>query len=300
MSQKKIYSVVVNHNGRKYLRSCLGSLSKVTVKGYKHKIILIDNGSMDGSVKYVKKKFPKTRVKIFHRNKGFTGAVNFALQYGLRHKAKYVLILNNDIKVYPSFLQHMVSFADHHSKAGVISPLILYPGKNKKIWFAGGEIDRLRFSGGHLHLGETIDKKIKRPYISQYLSGCALLIKCQVIEKIGLFDDRFFLYYEDVDYSLRAQKEGFKCYIVPKAKIVHIQNPSILDDAHKEYYLTRNHLLLLDKHASLKIKIREHVRTVKTAYEKLAEQEDNIKAQYALMGIKDYLLRRFGKREHWY
>ena len=296
---KKVYSIIINHNGRQYLKDCLGTLSKVAVKGYKHKIILIDNASLDDSVTYIKKKFPKVRVKIFHRNKGFTGGVNFGIKYAIRHKAKYVLLLNNDTKVYPPFLQELISFADRKADAGIVSPLIFFPGVKKKIWFAGGNIDPVRFSSIHSLFGEINTKIDKKPYKSQYLSGCAMLVKNKAFEKLGFFDERFFLYYEDVDYCLRAEKEGFNCYVDPKAKIIHKQRPSELDEAHKEYYLTRNHLLLLNKHASLKIKIREHIRTVKTAYEKMGAQ-DSLKAQYALMGIKDYLLGRFGKREHWY
>lgn len=300
MIAKKIYTIVVNHNGREYLRDCIGSLSRAKVTGFKHKIIFIDNASMDNSVNYVKKKFPKVQIKIFHRNKGFTGGVNFGLKYALKHHAKYVLLINNDTRVKPSFLQKLISFTDKKSKIGIVSPLILLPGKGQKIWFAGGRIDPIRFSSDHLLLGQQTPVNSEKPYESEYLSGCCMLIKTKLIEEIGILDDRYFLYYEDMDFCLRARKAGHKCYIVPKAKIYHKQNPSELDEAHKEYYLARNHLLILRKLAPVKIKLREHIRTLKTIYEKLKIQEDNIKAQYALLGIKDYILRRFGKREHWY
>lgn len=300
MPTKKIYTIVVNHDGREYLRDCLGSLSRTKIAGYRHKIIFIDNASMDKSVIYVRKKFPKIRIKIFHRNKGFTGAVNFGMNYALKHHARYVLLINNDTKVRPTFLQKLISFVDRKKGIGIVSPLILYPGKEQKIWFAGGRIDPKRFSSGHLLLGEQIPLNLKKPYESEYLSGCCLLIKTKLIGEIGFLDDRYFLYYEDMDYCLRARKAGYKCFIVPKAKMIHKQNPSELDEAHKEYYLTRNHLLILRKLAPFKIKLREHIRTLKTIYEKMKIQDDNIIAQYALLGIKDYLLRRFGKREHWY
>lgn len=299
-SPKKIYTIIVNHNGKKFLKGCFDSLQKVKVKGYKHTIVVVDNASLDGSVEYIEKKYPKIRLKILHRNKGFTGGVNFGLRYALKHQVKYVLLLNYDTIVNPNFLQKLVSYADKKPKVGILSPLILFPGLKKRIWFSGGKLDPVRFSGGHVALGEKSDESSNKPYLTEYISGCSMLIKNQVLDKIGLLDDRFFLYYEDVDFCLRAQKMGYQCAVVPEAKIVHLQTRSMLDDPHKEYYLTRNHLLLVTKHASFRIKIREYIKTLMTAMEKFEHQDDDPKASYTLIGVKDYFLRRFGKREHWY
>lgn len=296
---KYIYCLIVNHNGRKYLKDCLSSLSKIKCNNYKLKVVVIDNASMDNSIKYIAKKFPKFKIITFHRNKGFTGAVNYGFKYVLKRKSKYVLLLNNDTKVKSNFLNHLISFADKNSDAGILSPIIYEDSKNKKIWFAGGKLEPLRFSSQHLSFENNV-VSIKKPYESEYLSGCCMLIKRKVIEKVGLFDNRFFLYYEDVDYCLRAKIEGYKNYIIPKSKIIHLRNKTTIDNAYQEYYLSRNHLLILQKMAPFKIKVREYLRTIKTIYEKLKIQKDDTKAHYALMGIKDYLLGRFGKREHWY
>ena len=295
---KKLYTIIINHNGRKYLKDCLESLMGVKVDGFKHQIFLIDNASWDNSVAYVKKRFPQFKIRRNHQNLGFTGGANLGLQIALKHKAKYILLLNHDTLVTSNFLQTLLDFAEKKEKVGIVSPLIVTPGKRPKIWFAGGVIDPVRFSAGHVSLGEKVNRRLKKPFETEFTSGCAMLIKRQVIEKIGLFDDRFFLYYEDVDFSLRAQKAGFKCIVVPEAKIVHRKIQSEIGDQ-KEYYLARNHLLLMEKHASPKVKLGEFARIPKTIWEYYQRKNDP-KAEYALLGIKDYFLRRFGKREHWY
>jgi len=270
------------------------------VEGHEQVVVVVDNGSLDGSAKYVKKYFPKVKLKILHRNMGFTGGVNFGLKYALKRKASYVLLLNNDTVVKPSFLQKLISYGDSKPKVGILSPLIYFPGTKQKLWFAGGEIDPVRYSGGHVILKETLPEKVTKPYETEYISGCAMLIKRQTLSQIGLLDNRFFLYYEDVDFCLRAEKAGFKCVIVPEAKIIHLQTKNKLEDPHKEYYLTRNHLLLVSKHAPFRVKLREYVKTLMTVIQKLEVQDDDPKAAYTLKGVKDYFLRRYGKREHWY
>jgi len=298
MSSKKIYTIIVNHNEKNLLKDCLKSLRKVKIEGFKHRIILIDNGSSDNSAKYVKKKFPEVKIRIKHQNLGYSGGVNFGLQPVLKSKAKYILLLNNDTIVSPDSLQKLLDYAEKKEKVGILSPVILFPGRKKKIWFNGGEIDPKRFSTKHIGLGEKINRRLKKPFETEFVPGCAMLIKKKVIEKIGLFDERFFLYYEDADFCQRARKAGFKCVVVPEAKIIHRQTKSQIGDQ-TEYYLARNHLLFLEKHASPKIKIREWLRTAKTVWEKYQLQNDP-KIHYELLGIGDYFLRRFGKHEHWY
>lgn len=298
MPLKKIYTIIVNHNEKRLLKDCLKSLQKVKLEGFVNQIILIDNASWDGSVRYVKKRFPDIKIKIKHQNLGFSGGVNLGLLTALKNKAKYVLLLNNDTIVTPNFLQKMVDYAEKKEKVGIFSPLILLPGRQKRIWFAGGTVDHIKFSSNHVSFGEKINRRLKNPYETEFVPGCAMLIKRKVIEKVGFFDERFFLYYEDVDYCLRAKKEGFKCKVVPEARITHRQAKSEIGDQ-REYYLARNHLLFLEKHAPPNIKAREYASTVKAVVDKYSLREDP-KISYHLEGIKDYFLRRFGKREHWY
>jgi len=298
MKTKKIYTIIINHNEKNVLKDCLKSLKKVKTEGIDHHMLLIDNASTDGSVRYIKRKYPEIKLRIKHQNVGFAGGVNLGLQIALKHKAKYVLLLNNDTIVPSNLLEKLVEYAEKNEKSGILSPVIIYPGRQKRIWFQEGEIDPLSFTTKHVGLGERINRRVKKPFKTQFVPGCAMFIKCKIMEKIGLFDERFFLYYEDVDYCLRAKKAGFECMVIPEVKVIHRQVKSQIPDQ-KEYYLARNHLLFLEKHAPLKIKGREIARTAKTLSDKYS-QRDNPKIEYELLGIKDYFLRRFGKREHWY
>lgn len=299
MTKLNVLTIIVNHNGKRYLRKCLESVSNIKMKGFKNKILLIDNASLDNSIKSVKKLFPKIKIKRYQYNIGFTGGVNAGFKYALTKNADYVLLLNYDTEVSPNFLNILINYSKKNPQAGIISPLITSAGKFPKIWFSGGKIDQKHFSSKHLDLNNDIKSVPKKPFETEFATGCCMLIKKEVLEKIGFFDDRYFLYYEDIDFSLRAKVAGYSCFVVPKSIIIHKKKKEEVDNLHKLYYLARNHLLFLRKHAPIKTRLREYLKTILIAFNNM-QDDDDVKKQYELFGIKDYVLRRFGKREYWH
>lgn len=188
------------------------------------------------------------------KNYGFTGGNNIGIKYILREKkTDYILLLNNDTVVDGNFLTELVKVAESDPKIGIVGPKIYYYDEPNKIWFAGGKINRRL--GKTKHLGvHRIDKgqfeSIKKV---DYIAGCAFLVKDEVFDKIGLLDKEYFCYFEDLDFCVRAQKEQYYCFYIPKAKIWHkVSQVSGGRIGHISlYYNTRNRALFMKKNAPL-------------------------------------------------
>jgi GT2 family glycosyltransferase len=266
MSKVKIITV---HYGKiKTTLNCLSSLSHLTNLS---DLILINN-SQSNIDKTIKKKIKQVSIINNPQNLGYPAALNIGIKLALKNNPQFILIINNDVIVKKNFLKELLSFSKKQ-RADLISPKIL--DQNSKIWFDGGEIDKNRYTAGH--------KKGK----TDFLSGCCLLIRKKVFDKIGFFDEDYFMYYEDVDFCLRARKAGFKLGIVDKAIVYHHIKRSAKGIKLMDYYLARNHLLFVKKHGPLFVKIRELIRLPKTLWEHWRKKEFS-----ALHGIKDCLLRR--------
>ncbi|HHT9125914.1 MAG TPA: glycosyltransferase family 2 protein [Candidatus Brocadiia bacterium] len=267
----KVIIIVLNFNNCMDTIECIDSLEKINYPNYE--IVLVDNGSKDNSVELFKAKYSsnsKIRLLININNLGFTGGNNLAIRHLMGGMAgppvqwtgrvcpwenvDYFLLLNNDTVVNPDFLTQLVNVAEADDKIGIVGPKIykLYPelvsgsqtlfcAGTKTIPFLGQPF--LRGNGkkdiGRYNNVEAVD----------YISGTALMIKKEVIEQIGLLDERFFAYFEDWDWCIRAQKQGFKCVYVPDAVIWHKGSSTIgFKSPSYYYYMTLSRILFARKH----------------------------------------------------
>lgn len=287
--KERVFVIIVSFNGGKKVVDCLESIKDWP-------LIIVDNNSTDKSVELIKELTSsrvnplinnslmnnKSTIKLIENrtNLGFAGGVNVGMKYALKNGAEYVMLLNQDAKVEKGTIENLVEVMKGDGKVGICGPLIF--DNKKKIWSAGGVVDKKRYSGGHLF--KIINGQ--KPYEIDFISGCAMMIKKKILEKIGFFDERFFLYYEDVDFCFRARKAGFKSVFAPLAIVDHHYHKTADKEKIKEYFMARNHLLFLEKHAPLRMKIREIVRLPKTIYEHLSRGE-----VHALLGIKDYFFK---------
>jgi len=233
--------IILNFNQEPDTVECILSLKKMSYTNYR--IILVDNGSADGSGKRIKEKFSEIELLRSGENLGFSGGCN----YGIRHSLKsglagYVLLLNNDTKVNENLLTALLAVAQKDNRIGIAGALEFYYSQPDRLRMAGSRF--IWWLGGHV-LIRSITSEFKEV---QYVSGCCMLIKKEVIEKIGLLDERFFAYYEDADFCLRARCAGFKVAAARDAKVWHkvtkvlgVKNP-------REYYIyTRNQPLFVLK-----------------------------------------------------
>jgi len=242
MNYPKVFVIILNYNGKDILLNCLNSVYQLDYSNFE--VVVVDNNSTDSSFEEARKKFSKAHFIKNNKNLGFSAGNNIAIRWALEKMADYVFLLNNDALIEKSSLKKMINIAERDSKARIFSPII-YNGKSKDVWFDGGNIDWLKMRTTH----NTCNAKCITSRATSYVTGCAMLIKKEVFKKIGLFDEDYFLYYEDADFSWRARKAGLSLKIIPEAKVYHFEKSS--ENPNKMYWLVYSGLLFFKKNAPI-------------------------------------------------
>lgn len=237
----KIFVVVLNFNGKNTLAACLSSIFQSEYLNFE--VIVVDNNSKDGSLEQAMSLFSRVHFIKNSSNNGFSQGNNVGIRYALEKFADYVFILNNDTIIEKTTLSSLLCAIKDSPSAGIVSPII-FSSNNADIWFAGGIIHWKGMKTEHL-----CQLKSDAPYLTDYISGCAMFVKKDVFKEIGLFDERFFLYYEDADFSFRAKKGGFNLFIVPSAHIKHLEQSNALNKL-KVYWLVLSGLIFFRTHSS--------------------------------------------------
>jgi len=238
----KVSIIIPNLNGRLLLESCL---PLVFDQGYKDfEIVVVDNGSQDDSCTYLASHFPQVRIIKFKENFGFAKAVNEGIK---KTDSPYIVLLNNDTQVKKDWLLNLVLAVDNHPECASIASKMLSFGQESVIDGAG---DKINIVGQPHPIGRG-EKDAKIYNLGKYVLGAtggASLFKRKVLEKVGLFDEDFFFYFEDVDWALRAQLLGFKSWYEPKAVVYHRFGETAKKFYRKmEYLRFRNTIILVLK-----------------------------------------------------
>lgn len=212
----KIAVIIPNWKGRDRLAACLDSLQTQAVAA---DIIVVDNGSHDGSAEFIRGRYPKVILLENPKNLGFAGGVNTGLRYALEKDYSYAALLNNDAVAGRNWLKYLVDFLEKQKSAGIVTSKIL-AGDSKHLDSTGEaySIWGLPYARGRDE--SKLDKHDGQTWVFG-ASGGASLYRIKMLKRIGLFDEDFFAYYEDVDLSFRAQLAGWKIGYEPKATVVH-------------------------------------------------------------------------------
>ena len=199
-----VYIVVLAWNHWEMTAACLHSILQMSYPYYA--VILVDNWSTDGTANFVRQSFPEVTVLAQPRNLGFAAGCNVGIRHALAQGAEFVFLLNNDTLVDPNVLDVLVQRAMSLPRAGVLAPRICYMNDPERLWFAGSKLHHLTLEA--MNFGPEGPRSSSEGALSSvdYLFGTALLIRRAVLEKTGLFDEAFFMYYEDMDFSLRARE----------------------------------------------------------------------------------------------
>lgn len=214
MSQPLVYIIIINYNGYKDTIECVKSLENIKYKNYK--IIILDNDSKDGSEENLRKVLLGHTIIQTGKNLGFAGANNLGIKYAIDNRADYILLLNNDTIVDDDFLDYLIEGFGVSQDIGMVGGKIYYYDEPDKVWYAGGEFDELRAKGKHY----TVDSNSKYKMV-EFITGCMQLISVEALRKVGYMNEKFFLYFEDVDYCFRFIKNGYKLMYSSNAKIYH-------------------------------------------------------------------------------
>ncbi|MBN2099795.1 MAG: glycosyltransferase family 2 protein [Dehalococcoidia bacterium] len=225
MNSPKVSIIVLNWNGLSDTQECIRSLLQVTYPT--REVILIDNASIGDDVLQLEWEFGDSiRILRNERNYGFAGGNNIGIRHVLDHSSPdYVFLLNNDTTVAPDILDEMVKAAESDPGVGLLGPKIYFydfDGRKDVIWTAGGKI-RWWHPWVYDAFGHNDDDlpRYQEPRTVHWVSGAAMMIRREVIDKIGLLDSGYFFGTEDVEYSLKARAHGFKCLYVPTARVWH-------------------------------------------------------------------------------
>jgi len=238
--------VVLNWNGREVLEDCLRSVYSLHYAPFE--VIVVDNGSKDGSVEMLQRSFPECVLIQNKENLGFAKGNNQGIVLGLEHGNDYVMVLNNDTLVAPGSLTCLVERAGSDPRIAAVSPKIYFADPSDRVWFAGGTFSYWKGRNGHVGYRQKDCPAWNVPGEEQFASGCVLLASRHAWQEVGGFDESLFAYGEDMEWSLRAQRLKFKLFYEPRAVIWHRESFSTLSNgwqANQAYYSTRNPMVVM-------------------------------------------------------
>ena len=247
----KVAIIILNWNGKEDTIECLESLKHVTYPNYE--ILLMDNGSTDGSVECFRERYPRMEIIENGKNLGFVEGNNVGIRKAMDEGADYVLLLNNDTVVDPEFLGELAKVAESDPKIGFVGPKVYYydyEGRKDVLNFAGGKLNMWKGVSYHIGVNEIDYGQYNDITKVDYAEGSCLFVNKNVIKKIGLLDPSYFTYWEENDWCMRGMNAGYSSFFVPKAKIWHKIGASN-QGTKKVYYLTRNRFWFMKRYANL-------------------------------------------------
>lgn len=295
----QVCAVVVNYNGYQDTIECLHSLK--AQQGIDCTPLVVDNASQNGSAAHIRAAHPDVEVLETDSNLGFAGGNNVGIQRALAQECDFLFLVNNDTTMEPDCLHHLLLCAQQRPNAAVVVPAIYHDSDKTLPWFTGSTASLE--DGLFTHEERDVRAEgIKAPFDVPWVTGCAMLVPAARMSEIGGFDTRYFCYYEDVDWSLRAKQEQAACVLCPQAVLYHkVFGSSGKRSTKIHYYAARNRLLCIAKNTPAD-KRRLLVRrcawsVIQTTWQMLVRPQPNEgerSAVASLLGFADFYLKRFG------
>ena len=252
LNNSSLAIIIINWRKYNLTKNCIQSLIDSSYKNFK--IIIVDNEYQNNGFGELDKN-DKIHIIKNENNEGFAKANNQGIKYSLKHGFDYVLLLNNDTLVKNDLLELLINQSNILNQK-IIQPLILnYDGS--KIWNAGGRINNFFGTFQTYKKGKSFKNFKSNIDYTDWFTGCCVLIKSEIFNEIGYFDERFFAYYEDVDFSIRLKAKGYSVAMMNDSYIKHFESASSKSINQNEgnlspyvHYLNiRNHILILKKHS---------------------------------------------------
>lgn len=275
---KHVSIVIVNWNGKADTIACLTSIQAMKKSNIRVDTIVVDNGSTNNSVMAIKAAHPWVRVLELPDNVGFTGGNNAGIRDAVSRNTDYVWLLNNDTIVDRNALTLIDAFKD--PSVGIAGSKIYFQSGReyhkerytkqelgKVLWYGGGIVDWANMYASHRGVDEVDVGQYDIAQDTPFISGCSLMISRRVIDTVGLLDEKYYLYLEDLDYCMRIKNANFRLVYFPSSIIWHVNAGSSggAGNTLHEYYMTRNRLLVGMRYAPIRTKLallRESMRFV--------------------------------------
>lgn len=241
--------IVLNWNNWPVTVECLESLRRVSYPN--RRVLLVDNGSSDGSEKILRERFPQLELIQTGANLGYAGGNNAGLRRALEQGADYLCLLNNDVVVEPDFLEPLVAAMEADAHLGIVGGLQCRYDDRRIIQTSGAYFSFYTARVHNANAGEVDEGQCSRPKPADFICGACLLARASLARAIGLLDERFFLVAEDADWCLRARRAGWAVGYVPGSKIYHKERATRDSQPQMNwYYATRNLIWLVRRHGS--------------------------------------------------
>jgi GT2 family glycosyltransferase len=291
-----VFIVVLNNNRIKDVLECIKSLYQNDYENFR--IILLDNLSTDNSVEAVRQRYPDVQIIELHENLGYAGNNNIGIKAAMEQAADWIFVLNDDTILDPACLSSLVDIGESDRLIGMIGPMVYHFDEPDIIQSAGGALGRY-WLNRHWGKDEPDHGQFATAREVEWISGCAILVRRNLIEQVGLLDADYFLYWEETEWCIRASKAGWRIYHVPQAKLWHkgVQR-NYQPKPYVTYYVTRNRLFTLGKHhapwsawfvAFLQISQTLLSWSIKPKWRSLREHRNAM-----WKGLIDFLQHRFG------
>lgn len=297
MHYPSVCVVIVNWNQKGLTNECLDSMKNVTYPDVK--IIVVDNGSADGSVEYLRGRHPDVHYIANTENLGFSGGNNVGIEYALAEGCDYIYLLNNDTEVAPDFLSTIVAVAEGNSTIGIAGSTAFYFSSPDVVWYAGGHANWVSGDMIDPRAGKRLGTDLPRLEDVDEVAGAGMLVRRKVIEDVGTLDPRFFIYFEETDWCQRAKKKGWRVVWAPESKVWHKVSMTFGELSPVMIYLmTRNRWLFMKKNCPKFALFSVHyfLRSAKRFFEYGRQNQPRLQ-QATVLGIRDALLGRYGKGE---
>lgn len=299
---KSVYIVILNWNRKVDTVECIKSVAKLSKRGYKITTVVVDNNSADGSQAEIEKVIKGTGsiLIVNDSNLGFAAGNNVGINYALYHKADYVVVLNNDTRLDPNLINRLFDKAEKNTDGAAFSPKIYFERGfefhkerykkeefGKVIWSAGGSIDWANIFGVNRGVDEVDKGQFDKQVNVDFATGACVMYRASALKKTGVFDEKYFMYFEDVDLSVRLLRAGYKIVYVPDAVLWHkVAQSSAIGGGLNDYFISRNRLLFGLKYASIRTKFA----LLREAYGLLLNGR-----QWQRTGVRDFFVANFGK-----
>ena len=316
----KVSIIILNWNGKNNTLECLESVKEIDYSNFE--VIVVDNGSTDGSPTEIRRQYPEITVLETGKNLGYAEGNNVGIRYAIAQRADFVFLLNNDAIVDSQILNSFLEATQLYPDAGIFGGKVYDYGEPNKIQFAGAIWDEKTCYFLHMGEGEIDDGKTFESYREvDFAIGCVLFFRKELIEKVGYLEPKFFLNYEETDWCFRSRRSGYKCIFVPKAKVWHKGAASFAGQLSPlyVYFMTRNELLWAERNLKFKHRVRLYKRLfselmprfhtgnnsnhrfIKRLYWASVKYFEDFRRRARdtvyiarICGIRDYMFRRFG------
>jgi GT2 family glycosyltransferase len=242
----RIVCVILNFNRTADTLNCLQSLAD---NNYPNLVtIVLDAGDDASLAEQARVRFPETHIEPLTVNAGYAGNNNYGLRLAEAHAPDWVFVLNEDTRLAPDGLAELLAAAERDTSIGLVGPLVLHADSPDLVQSAGGRLSSA-WEAEHFDQNQPLSEVGQAARPVMWLSGCALLARWATVKQIGLFDERFFMYYEEIDWCLRAAASSWRVLNVPQAQLWHKGvSPDYRPGPAVTYYSARNRLLLMRKH----------------------------------------------------